>query len=183
MKFSQRSDAPMASGALARQRFSHNERPDITLPPVFLVPVNYSCSSEAALHLALLLAVPSMAKLVVAHIVAAPRRTTAASRRSDAAGLIDLETERLQSFVARFFTNALAKTEHELIVAVDKAADRKIAELATAHGATLIIMGASTDNMRGRLFGSIVERTRRQAAYPVVTIGARAPLAADGSGR
>jgi nucleotide-binding universal stress UspA family protein len=56
---------------------------------------------------------------------------------------------------------------------VDTAAERKIAELAGAHDAALIIMGASGDGMRRRLFGSIVERTRRRAACPVVTIGAR----------
>jgi len=37
--------------------------------------------------------------------------------------------------------------------------------------------------MRRRLFGSIVERTRRRAACPVVTIGARASCAGDDSRR
>jgi nucleotide-binding universal stress UspA family protein len=177
------SDAVTSPEVIARACFSRDQRSDITLPPVLLVPVNDSRSSEAALHLGLLLAVPSKVKLVVVRIVAPPRRTMKASRRSGDADAVDREAERLETFVDRFFTDAPAKTEHELIVAVDKAAHRKIADLAAAHGAALIIMGASGDDLRRRLFGSIVEGTRRQAACPVVTIGARAPCAADGSGR
>jgi nucleotide-binding universal stress UspA family protein len=176
------SDVVTTAEVLARPRSSRDQRPDITLPPVFLVPVNYSRSSEAALHLALLLAVHSGAKLVVVRIVPAQRRTMA-WRGSEDARSIDRETERLQAFVDRLFSDGPAKAEYELIVAADTAADRKIAELAAAHSAALIVMGASGDDLHRRLFGSIVERTRRRVACPVVTIGARSPRTVDGSGR
>jgi len=164
----------MAPEVLDRVRLPHHERPNVTPSPVFLVPVNYSCASQAALHLALLLAVPSKARLVVVRIIPAQRRTGPGSRRSGGTSSIERETERLQNFVDKFFSDATADAEHELVVAVDEAADRKIVELAIAHGAALIIMGASDDHLRERVFGSIVERTRRQATCPVVTIGARA---------
>jgi nucleotide-binding universal stress UspA family protein len=169
--------------ALARPDFSRDERYDTASPPVFLIPVNYSRSSKAALHLAMLLAVPSKAKLVIVRVVPTPRRNMAASRPSEDAAPVDQETERLQTFVAKLFAHAPAKTDHELIVAVDRVTDRKIAELAAAHDATLIIMGASGDGMRRRLFGGVVERIRCRVACPVVTIGARAPRGSEGSGR
>jgi len=174
MRPSHLSDPVTPPEILACPRTARHEQPDTTLPPVFLVPVSYSRPSEAALHLALALAAPSGAKLVIVHVVPA-HGAQHASRSSEDATLIDREAARLRTFVDGLFSEARAKTKHELIVAFDTAASRKIAELAAAHGAALIIMGASSDDIRRRLFGSIVERTRRQAACPVVTIGARRP--------
>jgi nucleotide-binding universal stress UspA family protein len=181
MRTGHRCDAVTPAEILARPRVSRDQQPDTTLPPVFLVPVNDSRSSEAALRLARLLAAPSGAKLVVVRTVPAMRHTMT-SRGSDDTSRIGQRDRAPRGLRRPTSPRRRAKTEHELVVAVDAGADRKIAELPGAYGAALIIMGPSSEDMRRRLFGGIVERTRRQAACPVVTIGGRGPGAGEASG-
>ncbi len=176
----QHPDVVTTAEVLARPRSSHDQQPDSTLPPVFVVPVNYSRSSEAALHLALLLAAPSGAKIVVVRIVPAQPRTAAS--RSEDAGRTD--EDRASPGICRQVLLRFARED-------EARSDRRGRHRGRAQNrrarrrsrSALIIMGASGDGMRRRLFGSIVERTRRLATCPVVTIGARAPRAGDGSRR
>lgn len=137
---------------------------------IYLVPVDFSRQSEAALDTAIELAKRDKAKIVVVHVVSTAFMFPLSAGFAESFAALD-KTARLS--MARLARRKRLKADQMLIVRGVNAGD-VIAATAKKRRAAMIIMASHGKSGFERLtLGSVAERTVRGAACPVLVVKGR----------
>jgi nucleotide-binding universal stress UspA family protein len=150
----------------------------VKVPTTLLVPVDFSATSEAALTLAVELAKPLHARLVVMHAYDVPvygYPGTFLTSPDIVSSIRDAAQGALDAMVARF-------EKHDLkLETVLRQGSPSQETNAVAHelGADMIVIGTHGRSGFARLLlGSVAEKIVRSAVIPVLTVRDTAPTSA-----
>jgi nucleotide-binding universal stress UspA family protein len=135
----------------------------------YLVPVDFSPSSDKAFERALKLARGEKAKLVALHVVPAELIYPPAGGRVDFYGLIERDIRRSFAKLAR--RKKLKEGECRLVLARGVNIAAIIVSQARKLRASMIIIGShGRTGLERLLLGSVAERTLRYARCPVLIV-------------
>jgi nucleotide-binding universal stress UspA family protein len=135
----------------------------------FLVPIDFSKGSEAALEYAMAMGRESNAKLILLHVVPAAMAQSSEGTRFDLYNLLERDARaNLARFIKR---RKLAPGSAQVVLARGVNPAEIITQQAKKLRATMIIMGSHGRTGLPRFFlGSVAERTLRLAHCPVLIV-------------
>jgi nucleotide-binding universal stress UspA family protein len=133
----------------------------------YLVPIDFSEHSEAALRHALELARTNKAKLLLVHVIIEPN-VPVPLRRSYEEILEKGAKVEMEKLIRR---NRLRAGEYRVIILWGRDAAELLAEQARKSRASMIIMGShGRTGLKHLLLGSVAEKTLRYAQCPVLVV-------------
>lgn len=136
---------------------------------VYLVPVDFSKTSEIALNQAIKLARENKGRLVLLHVIADPARGVPFFLR--ARYYAELEREAQRSFSKLRLDRRLSKRRCRFVIVRGPNPGRLIAKQAERSRAAMIIMGShGRTGLKRLVLGSVAERTVRYAECPVLIV-------------
>lgn len=136
---------------------------------IYLVPVDFSRSSEIALNYAIKLRRDDRGKLVLIHVVTDPARNVPIYLREEYYKELQGEAQgRIKKLIRR---KKLGPREHRSVLLEGGNPARLIASQAKKLRASMIIMGChGRTGLRRLILGSVAERTLRYAECPVLIV-------------
>lgn len=135
----------------------------------YLVPLDFSRSSEIALNHAVRLARESGGELLLVHVLDDPASHVPAPMRENY--YKELEKEARATVAKLVRRKKLGDREYRFVLLQGADAARLIAEQAKASRATMIVMGThGRTGLRRLVLGSVAEKTLRHAPCPVLIV-------------